>query len=303
MKQVLEAADLPVPRFGRFSTFEDLETLVSGFRFPIVIKPIELAGSVGVLKVETPADLRPTFDHCISEVEKLGGVYRTREDLFQVEEYVPALSEVSIEVINAGDLHRVLAVTEKYLGSEPYFVEVGHMVPSPHTDNARLRQVAEDACRALGITMGIAHVEARITPEGDIRIMEVGARTGGDAIMDLVERVYGINPYQLYVESFMGRALSLPAKLEPRGTSAVAFLKAPEGVIEKVALTKELPAELVNIQVWTKPKDRSLPPTSWRAREGSAEFFWPGLLTTAHGWSKHLELAQEISAKSFEVQS
>ncbi|GMB65250.1 hypothetical protein PPNK14_31410 [Pectobacterium parmentieri] len=36
------------------------------------------------------------------------------------EEYVTARQEVSVEVINQGDYHRAIAVTDKYLGNEPH---------------------------------------------------------------------------------------------------------------------------------------------------------------------------------------
>lgn len=79
-----------------------------------------------------------------------------------------------MEVINQGDYHRAMAVTDKYLGEEPNFVEVGHSMPSLHSDNQALRDIAERACHALGIRYGVAHFEARITPAGEIKIIEVG---------------------------------------------------------------------------------------------------------------------------------
>jgi hypothetical protein len=156
MKQILAAAGLPVPRFGAFSSFEELQTLAGEIGFPLVIKPRELAGSVGVIKVSNPAELRSAYEQCIADIKVLDGAYMTPEDVFQAEEYIPAKNEVSVEVANHGPIHRVLAVTDKYLGPEPYFVETGHSVPSVHTGNKALVQIAERACEALGIRYGIA---------------------------------------------------------------------------------------------------------------------------------------------------
>ena len=105
--------------------------------FPLVLKPRELAGSVGVIKAPNVGRMTP-------------------ENMFLVEEYILAQNEISAEVFNQGDFHRVLAVTDKYLGEEPYLLEVGHSVPSVHTDNARLIEIAERACQALEIKYGIA---------------------------------------------------------------------------------------------------------------------------------------------------
>jgi biotin carboxylase len=300
MKRVLRSAGLPVPEFGVFSTLGELKQLADKIGFPVVIKPNELAGSVGVIKVDTAECLEQAFLQCVAEVDALGGAFMTPEDVFLVEEYISAEYEVSVEVINQGEVHRAVAVTDKYLGPEPYFVEIGQSVPSVHADNRALITIAEQACAALGIRYGISHFEARITHAGEVRIIEVGARTGGDAIMDLVERVYGINPYQLHVASYLGASLNLPDHLSPRGLSAVAFLKADVGVIEQVVLPKELHESIVNMQVTGKPKDVSRPPLSWRAREGSIEFFWQGRQPSS-GFDEHLRVADRLSRSIFTV--
>ncbi|HEX9145633.1 MAG TPA: ATP-grasp domain-containing protein [Candidatus Binatia bacterium] len=300
MKQTLKAAGLPVPRFGAFGTLEELRQLIATIGLPVVIKPRELAGSVGVLKITTAEEIAPAFEQCMADVRALGGAYRTPEDVFLVEEYIPAKNEVSVEVINQGKLHQAIAVTDKYLGPEPYFVEVGHSMPSVHSENAALVDIAERACAALEIEYGIAHFEARITPHGLIRIIEVAARTGGDAIMDLVERTYGVNPYQLHVASYLGADLQFPEQRAARGLSAVSFLKAQEGVIESVTLPASLPESVVTMQVTGKPQDRSGKPISWAAREGAVEFFWRGR-EARPGFDEHLQLARTLAEEIFSV--
>ena len=302
MKQVLQAAGLPVPRFAVFSTLAELKEQVARIGLPVVIKPNELAGSVGVIKVDAAADLERAFTQCLADVSALGGAFMTPEDMFLVEEYIAAEAEVSVEVLNQGEFHRALAVTDKHLGPEPYFVEVGQSMPSLHSGNARLLAIAEQACAALGIRYGVAHFEARIRPDGEVCIIEVGARTGGDAIMDLVERSYGINPYQLHVASYLDAPLELPQQLDARGLSAIAFLKAEVGVIEQVSLPALLDETIVNMQVTAKPLDRSEAPLSWRAREGSLEFFWKGR-QPALGFDEHLQTAQRLSQRMFTMRA
>ncbi len=302
MKEVLAAAGLPVPRFGAFSTLAELQALAGRIGFPLVIKPRQLTGSVGVIKVAHAGALAEAWRQCIADIDSLGGAFNEPVDLFQAEEYIPAQSEVSVEVFNHGDLHRVLAVTDKYLGEEPHFVETGHTVPSIHQDHQELREIAEKSCAALGITVGMGHFEARIRPDGQIRIVEVAARTGGDCIMDLVEHCFGINPYELHTASCLGNMPSLPERLEPRGLGAIAFLKADEGVVDAVRLPEFLPYEVVNMQVSAKPGDVSHPLNSWHDREGSVEFFWPGR-KAERGFDEHLRLAERFSREIVRVRA
>lgn len=298
MKQLLQEAGLPVPRFAAFNTLEELKAHIHEIGLPVVIKPREMAGSLGVLKISHESEIEPGFAKSVADVIALNGESHAPEDLFQVEEYIPAWQEVSVEVINQGDYHRAIAVTDKYLGEEPHFVETGHSVPSVHSDHPRLRDIAERACRALGIRYGVAHFEARITPAGEIKIIEVGARTGGDTIMDLVERSYGVNPYELHVLSHLNKLKPLPETLMPKGLSAVAFIKAAEGVIEKISLPATLPEHIVNMQITAKPLDVSRALTSWKTREGSMEFFWSGR-QPEEGFNDHLQIADGYARSLF----
>lgn len=150
----------------------------------------------------------------------------------------------------------------------------------------------------LGIRYGVAHAEMRVMPSGEVRIIEVGARTGGDCIMDLVSRAFGVNPYYLHVQSYLGITPVLPDSMEPKGLAAVAFLKADQGTIESVSLPKSLPEIVVNLQVTAKPMDKSEAPLSWKFREGSVELFWPGQKAEV-GFKKHLEIAKGLSQSMF----
>jgi D-alanine-D-alanine ligase-like ATP-grasp enzyme len=300
MKEVLAAAGLPVPKFGAFRTLQELQALARDIGFPLVIKPRQLTGSVGVIKISDANELAAAYQQCIADIDSLGGAFKEPLDVFQAEEYIPAQAEVSVEVFNHDGLHRVLAVTDKYLGAEPHFVETGHTVPSIYQDDRRLREIAEQSCAALGIRWGMGHFEARITPAGEVRIVEVAARTGGDCIMDLVEHAFGINPYELHVASYLGRMPALPDELVARGLGAVAFLKAAEGVIESVKVPEALPVEVVNVQISGKRGDRSYPLNSWHDREGSIEFYWPGR-KAERGFDGHLRLAEQFSREIFTV--
>ncbi|MEQ1967737.1 ATP-grasp domain-containing protein [Xenorhabdus nematophila] len=298
MKKILKEAGLPVPKFAEFRTLDELKKHIADIGLPVVIKPSEMAGSLGVLKISHEADIEAAFSQCVKDVISLNGEAHAPEDIFLVEEYIETVQEVSVEVINQGDYHEALAVTDKYLGDEPHFVEIGHSMPSVYSDNHELRSIAARACEALGIKFGMAHFEARITPEGDIKIIEVGARTGGDTIMDLIERTYGINPYELHVRSHLNK-LSLDAlAVEPKGLSAVAFIKAKEGIIEKVISPSSLPEYITNMQITAKPLDISKPLISWKTREGSIEFFWKNR-APAIGFKEHIDITQQYSESLF----
>ena len=72
----------------------------------------------------------------------------------------------------------------------PFFVELEHHQPSslPEDVKQRVREIVLCALDALHIKFGASHSELKITEDGDIRVIEIGARMGGDFIgSDLVK--------------------------------------------------------------------------------------------------------------------
>lgn len=277
MKKAFAEAGIPVPKFGGFDNYDELTELARDFAFPVVIKPRFMAGSLGVIKVDRPEDLSAAYQQSVADVLSLGGQANSAEDVFQLEEYIDYPYEVSVEVAHLQGERVILAATDKQLGPEPHFVELGHVVPSVHSANNELAKWALRACEVLGIEYGVAHFEAKVSRDNEIRVIEVAARTGGDTIMDLVEDVYGVNPYEVHVASYVGSKPEI-ADPAPRGVAAVAFLKAPIGTIKAIDRSAEAlrAPDIKFYSITASPGDRVLPLTSWREREGFVRFFWPG---------------------------
>jgi biotin carboxylase len=304
MKQAFADAGIPVPRFAGFTSRDELTRLARDFTFPVVIKPRLMAGSYGVLRVDRPEDLAEAYRQSAADVFSLAGQANTREDVFQLEEYIDYPYEVSVEVAHLPGERVVLGVTDKQLGPEPRFIEMGHAVPSVHSSNDKLVGWALRACEALGIEYGVAHFEAKVSADGDVRVIEVGARTGGDAIMDLVEDVYGVNPYELHVASYVGGKPDLP-ELTPRGIAAVAFLKAPTGKVRAVDRSAEVlrAPDIRFYGITVNPGDTVKPLTSQRDREGFVRFFWPDRPAGgAEPILEHVTRARRIASEIFVVE-
>jgi hypothetical protein len=122
--------------------------------------------------------------------------------------------------------------------------------------------------------------------------------------MDLVEDVYGVNPYELHVSSYLGKE---PSREEPapRGVAAIAFLKAPTGTITDIKKSAEVlnAPDIKFYAITANVGDRVLPLTSWREREGFVRFFWPGRQVGYGGepLGENIARAREIAPEIFAV--
>jgi biotin carboxylase len=300
MKRVLSAHGIPTPAHREFRSLSELYEVAPALGYPLVIKPRDFGGSGGVIKVQSESDIPSAFEHCQATLNENAPSFCIAADAFQAEEYVAADQEVSVEVLVVRGEPRVLAVTDKYLGPEPWFAEMGHVVPSIHRDDPTVAGLAREACRALEIEIGMAHVEMRLPENGPVKLMEVGARPAGGGIMDLVERAYGVSPYELHIAAWLGREPPATTDLRPLGTAAVAFLKAPVGRIASVRPPSAIPDAVVGLLVTGAPGDLSEPPNSWRSREGVLELFWPGPPRRLRT-DEHIRLAASLSESIFTI--
>lgn len=172
MREAFLAAGVPTPRFFLADVYR--KTLPKEMRYPVIVKPTDRSGSRGIMRVESEAGLAGAIDTAMAY---------SFEQKAIVEEFIEG-EEYSCECISFGGRHTMLALTQKFTTGIPHYIETGHMQP------ADIAQEKSDAIRvavfcaldALGIEAGASHTEFKLTPEGKVRIIEIGARMGGDCI-------------------------------------------------------------------------------------------------------------------------
>lgn len=155
------------------------ELLNVNIPFPCIVKPIDSGGSQGVTKVNNCEELRFAFNRAL-EYSRNGGVI--------IEQFIDG-REFSVEYISHNGIHYFLQITDKVTSGEPYFIELAHHQPAQVTQELsdRIKKMVEDALTSLNIENSASHTEIKLDSKGDLYIIEVGARMGGDYITsDLV---------------------------------------------------------------------------------------------------------------------
>lgn len=195
MRQCFMAHDIPSPKF----TLVDHENnyQIKGFKFPLIVKPTDRSGSRGVEKVLDPVQL----DAAIIRAQK-----ESFEQKAIVEEFVTG-REISVESISYQGQHFILQITDKVTTDDPFFVELEHHQPSslPEAIQTKVKAIVLQALDALHVQYGASHSELKITEDGDIRVIEIGARMGGDFIgSDLVRLSTGYDFLKGVIEVALG---------------------------------------------------------------------------------------------------
>lgn len=242
-RQIFLKNGLPTVESRVVKGIEEIHSVAKEIGFPFVLKPRNFAGSSGVVKVESADEIETAFQYTNEQVHLHGPAYNFDTDCYVIEPYIEAPHEVSVEVLNNGSKRTVLGVTQKFICAEPYFAEIGHLVPS-QIDSAEIRDIAIRACEVLEIDRGLAHVEMKIDRNGKPILLEVGPRPGGDCIMDLYESATGQNLYELHAKSFLDSTPIVPATLTHFQQTAIFFLHAPTKTIKEIRDLAEAPIEL-----------------------------------------------------------
>jgi S-sulfo-L-cysteine synthase (3-phospho-L-serine-dependent) len=249
----LRDAGLAGPRFAVAHTTEAAIEAAVHIGLPVVVKPVAGSGSIGVRRCAELAGVGSAA-RAVLEVDPAELALPAQEAVL-VEEYLTG-AEYSVETLD----DRVVGITRKHLGPEPYFVETGHDFPAPlaAAEREAIGASAVAALRALGLGWGPAHVEIRYGTTGP-RVIEVNPRLAGGMIPRVVQEACGVD----MVFQTVARAAGQPVDLTPTRdlAASIRFLVAPNagrlveingveqarrlpGVVE-VGLTREVGQDLV----------------------------------------------------------
>ena len=250
----LLAAGLPVPRHWRIDLNRDLASALSQLTpadFPVVVKPIALSASRGVIRADDPAALARACArvHTIVQAAGVGGEERSTA---LIEQFIPG-NEYALEgLLRAGRL-QVLALFDKPDPLDgPYFEETYYITPSrlPAATQDAIAAQVQAACAAYGLREGPVHAECRVNASG-VWILEVAARTIGGMCGRLLRFGLGQSLEEVVLRHARGETIAVRKPTEAAG---VLMLPIPEaGVlrrIEGIAAAERVPfIEQIDIQV------------------------------------------------------
>ncbi len=183
--------------------------------YPVIVKPIDRSGSRGISKVLSFEGL----EDAINAAKEQGF-----EKKALVEEFARG-QEYSVEFISWEGQHEFLALTKKFTTGAPDFIETGHIEPADIDENnlERIKDTVTHALNSLKIKYGASHTELKISSEGDIKIIETGARMGGDFIgSSLVMESTGYDFVSAVIDIALGKKPVYPKK--PKKSAAVHFI-------------------------------------------------------------------------------
>ncbi len=230
MRTAFKKHGVSTPFFASVSDISELGDL-SAFSYPLIVKPTDRSGSRGITKIMLQDELQPAVQAAIKH---------SFEKKAMVEEYIEG-PEYSCECISFDGKHTMLTITKKFTTGAPHFIETAHIEPA-NLSNSMLEKVKAEVfagLKALQIRFGASHSEFKITPDGNVRIIEIGSRMGGDCIgSDLVRMSTGYDFVRMVIDVASGKAPDLTPIEEPKFAAIrFVFTQRDIDILEKVRLT------------------------------------------------------------------
>lgn len=237
MRQAFEKHGDPSPKSYLVDESTDFNKLE--INFPAIVKPTDRSGSRGIYKINSRDEIKTAVELAIKE---------GFEKKALIEEFAEG-QEYSVEYISYHGVHHFLAMTLKYTTGAPNFIETGHLEPAPVDRRTldKVKSVVEHALNSLELTEGASHSELKIDRNGNIKLIEIGGRMGGDCIgSDLVHYSTGIDFVKAVIDVACGKEPNLNPDSEPQ-SARVVFIFTKEDVDEFEMIKRETPARILRV--------------------------------------------------------
>ncbi len=186
-----------------------------GFSYPLIVKPVDSSGSKGATVLRGPEGLEEALDFAFSF---------SRSHRLIVEDFVekkhPYLIGGDVFIIDGKIVLWGLLNCHRDSRVNP-LVPVGKSYPLQleKTDEDRVRATLTDLVTKLGLRNGAMNVELVVDRQGRVWPIDVGPRSGGNMIPDLLGDMFGVDIAKMSVQAAMG--LPLHAQIRsPRGCYA-----------------------------------------------------------------------------------
>ena len=173
-KRLIETHADDMEQAFEISDISDIKRISSTLQYPVMVKPCDGSGSRGASKVENGNQLEEACALAIRESITHKAI---------VEPFIVGQEYGAESFVYGGQIY-VLAVMKKWMTDPPYYAELGHSVPCELSTDIEQKIISsvQKTIQALGINFGAVNMDLLLTKNGNVHIIDIGARMGGNLI-------------------------------------------------------------------------------------------------------------------------
>ena len=243
-----------VPQAKGFDSVEAAMEEIYWYPWPVIVKPTDAAGSKGVTRVDKPDDLKPALEYAM-EYSISGHII--------VEEFIEkqGCSSDTDSFSEDGKLKFVSFCAQRFDvdATNPY-TPAAYSWPSTFTKEQEeyLTSEIQRLITLLNLKTCVYNIEVRVAPNGKPYIMELTPRGGGNRLCVMLRYATGVDMITAITRVMVGDPILEPIEQKPyNGHWAEIILHADkDGVFDHLEISKNLPAEIVEEDLWVVKGDK-----------------------------------------------
>lgn len=179
------------------------EELCENLKGTFICKPVDRSGSIGVSILHLPNDLEKFV---YKKVIKRSFSYSFAKQII-IEEYING-NDYSCEGFIDKDKFFLCAITKKHTTGEPFYISTHHIIPSGLSipTQKQIIEIVKKMLSLLDVGISPFNFDLKIDNKGNIYVIEMTLRNGGNCLPELVKEAYGIDLLYTNVNASLGRS-------------------------------------------------------------------------------------------------
>lgn len=244
-----------VPKAKGYNSVDDAIKDIDSFKFPVIVKPVDAAGSKGVTKVETIEELRDAL--VVAMQYSVNANQIIIEDFIESKGYASDTDSFSID----SDLQFVSFANQLFNpnAKNPYTPSAyswPSMIDAEHQEE--LTNELRRLVKLLNLGTSIYNIETRVGINDKPYIMEVSPRGGGNRLSEMLRYATGTDLIMHAVRAAVGEAVDKLEMPKYNGYWAEIILHSEkDGVFDSLYINPKLKEKnIVETDLWVKEGDK-----------------------------------------------
>ncbi len=212
-REFLQKNGFNTPKACGYTSYEQALADIDGFKFPVMVKPVDSSGSKGVVKIMDKSELEAAVEEALSYSRAKRIVI---EEFIQKKGYQISGDGFSVD----GKLVFTSYGNELYSGKGTReYVALGEFWPSLLSDELKKKvdDELQKLIKALGMKTCAYNIEVILDQNDDVYVLELGPRNGGSYIPQLIKYATGVDLIDYTLRAAVGEDCSDLDFVETKG--------------------------------------------------------------------------------------